>query len=214
MNGIRSSFLRTLLTEIRAQLQAAGFSYRGRSWYEKPLGSGATAIVTLAPNTHRGDQAVYINPSLGIRHEQLEQLLAQLSRTEPGKFTPATIGTSLGYATPARKHIMYSFTPGDEFSDKVKGLVQAISKDGLTWMQKNQSIDAIYDGLAAFRFADRDAARFRIPLVHYLRGDYESACVSARRGLEDIGNNQDLYSQRYRQLANGLLDLAGTRLIK
>jgi hypothetical protein len=211
MKDTRSSFLRTLLTETRAQLEAAGFTYRGRSWYERPLGSETTAIVTLASNTYRGDPAVYINPSLGIRHERLEQLLAELSGHQLGKFPPATISTSLGYVTPAGKHIMYSFTAGDELSAKVKGLVQTISKDGLPWMQKNQSVDAIYDGLAGFKFAARDGARFRVPLVHYLKGDYESACVAARRGLEEIGTNQDLYSQRYRHFANGLLDLAGAR---
>lgn len=211
MKGLRSSFLRALLTETRAQLESAGFTYRGRSWYEKPLTDEATAIVTLASNTYRGDPAVYINPSLGIRHERLEHLLAELSGSPLGKFPPATIGTPLGYATPAGKHVTYSFTPGDQLRDKVKSLVETISKDGLAWMQKNQTVDAIYDGLAAFKFAARDGARFRIPLVHYLRGDYESASVSARRGLEEIGTNKDLYSQHYRQFAHGLLDLMGPR---
>lgn len=208
----RSSFLKSLFTEMRAQLGAAGFTYRGRSWYERPLSSETTAIATLASDTFRGDSAVYINPSLGIRHERLEQLLAELSGYELGKFPPATIGISLGYATPTGKHIMYPFTPG-EVSAKVKDLVQTISKDGLSWMQKNQTIDAIHDALAKFKFATRDSARFRIPLVYYLKGDYESACVATRRGLEEIGANQDVYSQRYRHFANALLDLASARQV-
>jgi hypothetical protein len=108
---------------------------------------------------------------------------------------------------------MYPFTPGDELSAKVKGLVKTITKDGLPWMQENQTADAIYDGLAGLKFAARDGARFRVPLVHYLKGDYESACVAARKGLEEIGTNQDLYSQRYRHFANALLDLAGARQV-
>lgn len=200
----RSNFLRALLTETRAQLEAAGFTYRGRSWYERPLGSETTAIVTLASNTYRGDSAIYINPSLGIRHERLEELLAELSGHQLGKYPAATISTSLGYVSPDGKHALYSFTPGDELSAKVKGLVRTISKDGLAWMLKYETLDSLLEGLVTFKYSPRDQARLRIPLVHYLVGDYDSARLSLQEEGDQLAANHDVYSDQYRRLAQGL----------
>jgi hypothetical protein len=204
MNLTTSSFPRSLLTEIRTELQLLGFVYKGRRWYEKPLNSEATGIVTLASNSHRGDPAIYINPSLGVRHERIERLLNELCHQTATKFLPATIGTSLGYATSAGKHIMYSFLPGANTKSDVTRLVRAIAQDGLKWMEGNHTINAILEGLVGFKYAPRDHARFRIPLIYYIKADYESSRVSIQKGLEEIGKNQDAYSEQYRLLANGL----------
>jgi hypothetical protein len=194
MNQTSSTFLRSLLTKLRTQLELAGFVYKGRSWYEKPLSSDSTGIVTLASNFYPDDPAVYINPSLGVRHERLERLLAELCGQKPTKFLPATIGSSLGYVTSAGKHIMYSFLP--DIANDVSGLVGAIEHDGLKWMEANQTAEAILDGLANFKYAPQDRARFRIPLICYFKGDYEST----RRWL---------HWDMYRRFATGLLDRLG-----
>ena len=202
--------MRSLLVEFRTGLKSIGFEYRGRSWYDKRLNTDLLGVVTLASNSYLNDPAIYIVPSVGVTHEPLEKLLAQLSGRRPGRFLPATISTPLGYVTPMAKFLKYTFDPRSMVANEAETLLQTIERFGVKWMESNQSLDLLMQGLVTYKYASRDRARLRIPLIYYVKKDYASARASITDGLREIGEERNQYSDEYRQFAAGLLKRLAT----
>lgn len=201
----RAGFLRELLVGVKTALRAEGFGYRGRSWYEMRLGPDTLGVVTLASNSYLNDPAIYLSPSVGVTHEPLERLLSNLCGLPLTKFLPATISSSLGYLTPARKYITYAFLPDDSLESGTQALVEAIGRYGVPWMRDHQQPDVMLEDLLTLKYSTRDHARFRVPLIFYLKKDYASAHDWIDKGLAEIGEKRNAYNDHYRQFAKGLL---------
>lgn len=163
--------------------------------------------MTVITNYYKSDPSIYVNVSLGVVHERIEGLLAQLLGQKPSMKMPATIGISLGYVTPENKYVMYQFGPEDEIEKRAHELAASVERYGLDWMKHNQTLDAMLDGMMTSRLCSRDRARFRIPVIYYLRSELFASHASLSRGLSEIDGNNDTYSEQFRQFAMGLQTL-------
>jgi hypothetical protein len=191
-------------------MESIGFAYLGRYWYTKPLGAESTGVVSLPVTSHRDDPAVYVTPGLGVRHERLERLIAELCGKPQDKFLPSSIGTSLVRLTNMNEHGLPSLHPAPNIQGQIAELVSVIYDYGFKWMKENATLDAILQGSLEFRYSWRDHARFRIPAIYYLKGDQDSASFWIERGLAEVGPDENIYADQYRRFAKGLLDRLGS----
>jgi len=190
-------------------MESTGFAYLGRYWYTKPLSAEATGIVSLPLTSYRDDPAVYVTPSIAVRHERLERLVAELCGKPQDKFLPSSIGTSLVRLTNVKEHGLPSLHPAPDIQQQIAQLVSVIYNYGFSWMEENHTLNAILQGSLEFKYSSRPHARFRIPTIYYLKGDPDSAHFWVERGLAEIGPDQNIYADQYRRFATALVARLG-----
>ena len=65
-------------------------------------------------------------------------------------------------------------------------------------------MQAILEGVASYKFCTKDWARLRLPLIHFAAGDHETSRNELQKGLAELGEKQDTYSEQYRRFATAL----------
>jgi hypothetical protein len=200
------SFVKCVLQHLQAGLQSEGRKKRSPISFTRELTPEVTGIVTLGANVY-DDATLQIDPSVGVRHERVERLLAELTGQNHRGSLAATIGSAIGYLTPRKQFLIFApFSVEDDPVPGAQQIVATIKRYGFTWMEENQTLDAMMKAMSDFKYVDRWHARFRMPLIQYLLGDYEAARVSVERGLVEIGDSQGPLSDQFKRLAEGLLE--------
>ena len=205
MTATRAAYLRNILREIRELLESLGFRYQGRRWYDKQLNADVLGVVALPSTTYRDDPVIYVNPSVGVTDLRLERLITDLSGRNTGKFLPATVGSSIGYVTPASRFITYSFAPNENVETAARRMIEAIKASALPWMEAHNKLELMLPDLLNFKYSTRDQARFEIPGAYYILGDHKSARDWVAHGLKEIESFQGTYAAQYRQFSARLL---------
>ena len=207
----RRPFVRAVLTRCRHSLEELGFEYLGRSWYEIMLTSETRGLVALPSTTYRDDPCVYVNPSIGVRHEALDKLISGLSGRSDSKYAAATISLALGYATAGKTFKSFVFCPGVDIEPIIKHLKVDISQDGMTWLREHADLETMGRDLRDLKNVTRDRARFNLPAALFLLGDLKGARSEIQRGLAELSNTENLYAEQYRTFAAAFLELPPLR---
>jgi hypothetical protein len=179
---------------------------RAPTAFTKQIGPDVLGVVTLGVVV-LDDGTVEVDPSSGVRHEPLERLLAELTGQKHHGYLPATIGSAIGYITPAKRFLIFTpFTTSGDPAPDVQHIVETITRYGFRWMEENQSLDALLHGMVDFKYIGRDGARFRVPLIYYLKGEFEATGRSLEEGLAEVGETPGPVSDQFRRFAKALLN--------
>jgi hypothetical protein len=140
-----------------------------------------------------------------MRHQALECLVADLSGQRFNESLPATIGISIGYITPEKQYMTFGFTLEEDPHPIVREMVGTIEKYGFNWMEEHQSLDSMLEAILNKKYTYRDAARLRLPVIQYVKGNIPEARNSIEKSLDEIGNSEGLVSDQYRRLSIALM---------
>jgi hypothetical protein len=142
--------------------------------------------------------------SLGVRHEQMEKLVSELTGQKFDPRATATLGTALGYVTPDREYSEFPFTQ-DTVVPAAEEAVQMIVRYGMPWMAAHGSLAEMLAALRVGKYTYRDAAKLRIPVAHFLNGELDSAKATVDQDLLALGSSRGPVSDQYRRFARELL---------
>jgi hypothetical protein len=200
------SFVKRVVHHLQTGFQSEGMKKRTPTLFTRDTNPNVFGVVTLGINLY-DDSSVKIDPSVGVRHNGVEDLLVKLTGDNFGKYLPATIGCALGYLTPQNTFLIFdAFRPDEDPVPGVQHIVKTMKQYGFGWMDDNQTLDAMLQSMIDGKCAVRQQSRLRIPVIQYLKGDFAAARASVEKGLAELGESSGPVSDQFRRFAAGLID--------
>lgn len=145
---------------------------------------------------------VGINPVIGVRHQAVERVVAELRGEAFHPYIPPTISTPLSYLVPvhrSRQWILHEAGPVNTIPD----LVAAVATYGLPFMRRMTKLAALCEGLEG-RLGFSHQLNYRRPVAWMLSGDSPRASRAVEESFANLGDRRDPAAQEFRIFAEAL----------
>jgi hypothetical protein len=160
---------------MRAALARLGFRQHGeRPFITEPNGE-FVGWLGLNRATRRGEGITALNPVVGVRHEGIEMLVAELRDKPFDHSSPPTIATPLGYLTPHRTYREWLLTGPETVDAVVADMVDAIGRYGVTFVEDNSDLTKLVARMTEGNYGFRQDTEYRLPLGLFLLGDIDGS---------------------------------------
>jgi hypothetical protein len=180
----------------QAGLVGQGYKKRAGQIFTRDLTADFLGWLGLNRAVHRGDGSMAINPVIGVRYQELERNLADLMDEDFHPFTPPTISVNVGYLMPARAYKTWSF---DENSDnkRIAGeMIATVEEYGRPFMISMANEETILEALEVSDYSIPANRKYRLPLIHNMRGESDKALAELNKNLAELGEREDLAAQQ------------------
>ncbi len=123
------------LDAVRAMLEVAGFKKRVGQVFTRELGGDVLGWLGLNRAT-RGRQRgeVEVNPVVGVRHQGVERMVAELRGESFHAYQPPTVNTPLGYLMPEQRYRGWVIE-ADGSADVLEDLASAVAEYAIPFME-------------------------------------------------------------------------------
>jgi hypothetical protein len=176
-----------LTRRIAAALEREGFRVRRPGILAIDTAPGFCGWLGLNVVARRGLGDTEVNILVGVRCEEVESIVGELSNQASARYFVATIRTHIGYLTAVSAYQPWYAAP-DAPADCISEIVSTISEIGLPFMRKNSGLVQIVRRFRDGQYADADHQMYRLPVCLYLLGDVPQAralCLEYVASLED-----------------------------
>jgi hypothetical protein len=189
----------------REDLAALGFRKRSGQIYTLNLAADVIGSLGLGSATkYQSRGVVEVWPKIGIRHQSVERILAELEGYRFHPYAPPTIGANLGYLMPANRWTTWTVDTADSTA-AVRDLARAVRDHGMPFMRRNGNLKAIIAPMDANRSFEQHMV-YRRPIAWLLAGDRARARSWLRDEVIRLGDRIDLPAQQFRRFAAALLE--------
>lgn len=177
-----------------------GFRKRAGDVFTLDVAPGVLGWLGLNRATRHGAPTeVEVNPVVGVRFQNVEQLVAECRGEKFHAYLPPTISVAIGYLMPERSY--RSWTLGPDCSDmSAIAMVAAIVDYGIPFMRSNSNIAVLRQRLEANCGFEHQLI-YRRPAAALLAGDIEQARVLLDSSLAIISDHADLAATAFREFA-------------
>jgi len=192
-----------ILTLAGESFQSLGFRKNKDVWL-LPLGEMQASGWLGLNAVNRRDGRVGINPVVGVRNEQVETMMKELSG-DPS-ITAPTISISLGYLMPEAKYLEWLFEGAPfDYHSECHRMVRAIELYGIPFIRSKSHLETIIGDLEQGRYTHNESAAYRLPIAYTLSGDTNAAAAYAKQKVEGLSSRNDEAARRYRDFVERLL---------
>lgn len=182
----------------RKELETLGFRKRAGSIFTCDLDSDTIGWIGLNSAGNRPDGPYEINPVVGVRHQELERIVAELSHQKPHAYQPPTISTPIGYIMPEQSYRAWYFSDAASAPDVAASMAEAIRTHGLPYMRDSVTLDALIEQMRANRGHQLE---MRLPVAYQLRGEPDAARALVEEELTKLGDRSDAAAENFRGFA-------------
>lgn len=159
-------------------------------------------------NHARRGASVEINPVVGVRHQVLERVLAELNQEDFDEAVPPTAAMNVGYILPADQYVAFIFDGSSSDRVLVENVIEAILTSVREFVDRNVELSALAETLATSKRLLPEQTAYRLPTALLLAGKIEAACEATDRKLKNIGARSDPAATRYIAFARRLNERA------
>lgn len=205
-----NELITTASSLIAAGLAEAGMQKRKGDIFTRELVSGVLGWVGLNRAVRRTEGILEINPVIGVRHQELEQLVARFLEEDFHPYVPPTISIALGYLTAEQRFRSWLFDDKSDQRAVAQTLVATITEFGNPFMAAHSTLAAIAKAMEAETGIPSDLA-YRLPVAYVLIGDPAKAEAYLSNKCAELGDAENPYAVRYRTFASRLLEFAASR---
>ncbi len=152
---------------------------------------------------HLGE-AVEVNPVVGVRHQRVEQLVAELRGERFHAYQPPTVSVPLGQVMPEARYRGWIFER-ESIEHAATEMVAAIVEYGRPFMDETTSLGSLWGQLTENR---GHFLEYRRPVVLSLLGRHDEAVGDVDRSVRDLGDRQDVAAQELRSFAAAFREAA------
>jgi hypothetical protein len=200
----RTAGVRKLIDQhLTAALAPLAFVRERYGMYSMPTGPQVVGI-TAFPEKLWKDTRWDLYPNVGVRHDEVNRLLSELSDSqEPDRalgLLRANLLTNLGYLTPERRHQGWSFPFDADPEPIVQDLATTIETYGLPFIRALSEPASFRRTLESGRYSLADRDRDLLAL-YVVQGDDAAAEVQLRESLEKRATRRDPEAEQYRSFA-------------
>lgn len=179
-------------------LRKLGFRKREGGVFTRELSDAVLGWVGLNRAVQRRDEQLELNPVVGIRNQQVEKLVAELSGRAVHPYVPPTASIHLGYLMPEQRYVPWLFRRGGQIEQIVARMVSAIDVYGGPFMEANLALDRLAETLAAGHAAIPEQRAYRLPVVYLLLGQTRRAAEIIHETIATLGERDDLAARSLR----------------
>jgi hypothetical protein len=166
-----ASTLRSLVTEMKR----IGFRKRaGIDVYTIELSEsilGWVGMNTASSGGSAGELELW--PIMGLRHQEVAQIVSEMDGTEPSDFLPPTVYWPLRYIMPEELREHWWFTP-ENAPEMARVVADTIEHWGLPWMREHATLEKICE-LAEGDFGFPSQLKYTRPVIWQLLDQPERA---------------------------------------
>jgi hypothetical protein len=192
-----------IMTAIEQQCGNVGFRRRASVYFTKSLNADTIGVLAFVPNK---DEQILVVPSLAVRYQPLERLVAELTGEKFHPYLSGTLACPLGHVPPLQELLWFYFSADEDPTARLQEMFRIVEQIAIPWMERHPDLDSfIKDLQSGYRFAHRDSVQLRLPAAYYLKKDFSRARSLALKALEEIGEQDGPVSSRYRKFADSLL---------
>jgi hypothetical protein len=190
------------LVALRGPLERLGFRKRGGQIYTIDLGEDVLGWLGLnKASQHRSPGQVEVNPVIGVRHQQVERLVAELLAQPFHDYQPPTVSSPVGYLLPERKYTSWLLGEGAS-PEAVEDLLAAVEGTALPWMRSLLGLTELREALDA-RLGHQP--EYRLPIVLALQGEHAEAASVLQKSVDQLGGRTDAAAELLRQYADAFV---------
>lgn len=195
---------------IAAGLVETGMQRRKGDVFTRELVSGVLGWVGLNRAVRKKEGILEINPVIGVRHQELEALVARLLDEDFHPYVPPTISIALGYLTAERRFRSWLFDDKSNQRAVAQSLVATITEFGDPFMRAHSTLGDIARAMESDTGVPSDIA-YRLPVAYVLMGEPAKAKEYLDDKCAELGTAENPYAVRYRTFASRLAEFAGSR---
>ena len=186
-----------MLKAVLPRLAELGFKKRAGLVFTLDLAPAVLGWLGLNRATqHRAPGEVEINPVVGVRFQEVEQVVAECRREKFHAYQPPTISSPLGYVMPEKCYKGWVFGRGGS-EGAATDMTRAISAYGIPFMRSVVNLAELRRWLE-LRSGFEHQLAYRRPVAALLAGDVERARGLLNEGLASIGTRTDLAATDFR----------------
>lgn len=197
-----------VLATVAPLLSELGFRKRAGMIFTYDLSPEMLGWVGLNRATDAHDPgAVEINPVIGVRHQPLERLVAELKGMKFHAYNPPTVCIPLGYLLSEGKYTAWFFRDG-EVTEAGRDLVTNVASHGIPFMRSVVDLPNLRQRIEGRTGFDHQL-EYRLPVAWLLSGEPERALAT----LDDIarvhGTRSDRAAMEFLKFADALRSRLG-----
>lgn len=191
-------------------LLALGFRKRAGLVFTMPM-AGDEVIGWLGLNTatRREKGATTLNPVVGVRHQAVERMVAQLRGDRFHPYVPPTISRPLRYLLNVERRVDWTLHEGPSNASVVDDVIDAVDTVGLAYMRSCEGLPAIISALRAGDGIGPQNA-YRLPTALLLDDRAAEAAAALDHDLDGLGSRSDpaatdlrAFGLRFREIVDG-----------
>jgi hypothetical protein len=184
-------------------LSKLGFEKRTRGLFTIDIAEGVLGRVGLNRATqHRPPGEAEINPVIGVRHQGVERLVAELRGEKFHPYLPSTVSTPLGYLFPEARYRSWVFGRGP-IEPIAREMVAAIAEYGLPFMRLTAAMPELCRRLEEGLGIEHQLA-YRRPVAWLLAGNPRRATDVLADELGQLGDRTDPAAEELRRFGDAL----------
>ena len=188
------------VTPLLAEL---GFKKRAGDIFTVELAEDVIGWLGLNRATQgRPPGEVEVNPVVGVRHQEIERIVAELRGEKFHAYQPPTISTPLGYLLPQARYRAWIFVSSGA-SNTAKEMVAAIAEHGLPFMRSVVKLSDLCRCLEEMSGFEHQLI-YRRPTAWLLAGDMTRASKVLDDSLKAVKDRRDVAATEFKRFAVAL----------
>jgi hypothetical protein len=194
-----------MVDAVRGPLSQLGFKKRSGEIFTVDVESGVLGWLGLNHAYRRGEDRLEVNPVVGVRHQGVEHLVAELRGAKSNAYLPPTVSVPLGYLTADRKYVPWLFERGPTTAEVAADLTSAVARFGVPFMKASSSLSELRR-LIEENTGFAHQLVYRQPVVCLLSGDRGAALCVLEASLAELGGRKDPAAVSFRSFAERFRD--------
>lgn len=193
----------TLRFSEAAETELARLGFRRRSQGVLTLDADGDVLGWLGLNRATRHGVLEVNPVVGVRHQRVERLVAELTGARFHPWSPPTLSSHLGYLMPQRAYLPWVVRAVEEAPGVAAAMAAAVAEHGLPFVRANASLAVLAASLAGGTGMPEQVG-YRLPVAWHLLGDDARAEQVLASGLARLGEADHPAAREFRGFAEGL----------
>ena len=186
-----------------AERELAPLGFRRRAQGVVTLDVAEDVLGWLGLNRAIRSGILKVNPVVGVRHQRVERLVAELTGVRFHPWLPPTLSSHLGYLMPQRAYVPWTVRAVEEVPAVAAAMAAAVQQHGLPFVQANASLATLAASLAG-GMGMPEQVGYRLPVVWHLLGDDARAEAALAQQVGWQGEGDHPAAREFRAFAEAL----------
>lgn len=177
--------------DIVERLQRLGFKKRAGVVFTRDAGADVLGWLGLnRASRHTAPGEFEVNPVVGIRHQGVERVVAELRGEKFHAYQPPTVSSPLGYLMPEARYRAWLVSDAPESEASIADLVAAVGEHAVPFLESNATLTALC-GLLDEGLGFEHQVVYRRPVAWLLAGEADRAATLVDAAEADLGARDD-----------------------
>lgn len=195
---------------LAAQLQELGFARRAGQVFTREVADNVLGWLGLnRASRHQAAGVFEVNPVIGIRHQEVERVVAELRAERFHPYQPPTVSMPLGYLMPGERYRAWIVDDAEPESS-VEDLAAAVAGYGLGFVDSGVTLGSLCT-LLDKGFGFEHQLVYRRPVAWVLDGDIMRAVESVNSAELALDGRDDPAAMELRSFIAAFRDRFGVR---